>query len=206
MVNLRDGKDTLRDKVWGLFHQHEKDSCDYSSTRTLECEEFPAFPGPVTYQVVFCSRSPRRRRRRRNLKKKNPNHLSCIWPSASTRSSLPVPRRSSISQQEAYMREKAEAARLLEKRRSVSAWPGPRCPSARSTCSKCWSSGSWASARPASSSATCTSSSRSTTGRRSAWTLPSKSSTGTARRWSGCSCGTSQVRGNAGFLRSKQQQ
>lgn len=81
-----------------------------------------------------------------------------------------------------------------EKKQSVSAWRGVRCLSARSTCSKSWSSGNWASGKPASSSATCTSFSRSTTGRRSGSTLRSKSSTGTAKRWSGYSCGISQVR------------
>lgn len=84
-------------------------------------------------------------------------------------------------------------------------WPAGKeraaaCRSAGSTSSRCWWSGSWAWAKPALSSATSTSSSPSTTGPPSAWISRSKSSTGTARPWCGCSSGISQVRGRTGGL------
>lgn len=111
----------------------------------------------------------------------------------------PQPSDQPSSSQEAFMSAKAEGD--TQKRQwQVSAWRGVPCPSVRSTCSKFWSSGSWVSGKPASSNATCTSFSRSTTGRRSGSTSPSKSSTGTAKLWSGYSCGTSQVRGRALLL------
>lgn len=61
--------------------------------------------------------------------------------------------------------------------------------SGRSTCTRCWSSGTWGSARRPSSGVTSTRPTPPTTGPPSEWTLPSRCSTGTQRP-SDSSCGT----------------